>query len=173
MSPRTEPSPSFVYLDARGVRHEAISKTYDPKLGSLTAGDLVAVEYAGEYARIRGTRASSFGLWAVWVLLFPFVGVAMAIAALVGRQRRVRAYRHGTPALAIVIYVGPDRSTTVNGRHPQSLRWEFVVGGAMYRGSFSSFDETEIALLNKPKIVVLFEPKRPATNCVWFDDSVS
>ena len=141
---------------------------------ALEIGGTVKVEVARlrpAWSRAKGGTRGFFGYWGALFLLFPAIGAAMVFFVLRGHWRRGRAFRTGTPVLARVVYAGPDTSTTVNGRHPFLVTWEFVADdGAAYQGSVSNMKQAELEeFAAKQQLVVLYDPARPKANALWVE----
>ena len=111
-----------------------------------------------------------FGYGALFVLLFPILGLVLAFFAVRSNRREIRAFVHGEPARAKVVFFGADRSVQINGRNPIRLSWEFRVAESIYSGSLSSMSMLALEDLGKAEeIVVLYDPADPAVNTVWVD----
>ena len=156
-------------VDGRAL--EAETDLMDPDLPEAPTGSRIAVEYARgrpEYARLAGGTASTFGYPGLMALLFPLVGAALAVRAVRSNRREIRAFVHGRPILAEVVYFGEDPTTRVNGRHPYLLRWRFEVAGVAYQGSLSSMDAGALEPLGqRGRVTALYLPEDPSANTLW------
>ena len=111
-----------------------------------------------------------FGYGGLFVLLFPVLGLVLAFFAVRSNRREIRAFVHGEPARAKVVFFGPDRSVQINGRNPFRLAWEFRVAERIFSGSLSSMSMLALEDLGKAEeIVVLYDPADPEVNTVWVD----
>ena len=71
--------------------------------------------------------------------------------------------------IAKVVYVGPDRSTKINGKNPFMVAWEFSLDGPQrYQGRISAMKPEKLAdLAAAPELVVLYLEGDPRLNTVW------
>lgn len=150
---------------------EGSSCTTSPSFFNLPQGSKVAIEYfepKPSISRIKGTTISSGGYLTSFTLLFPFVGTMLFLGAWRSNRKEIRAFVHGTPAIAHVRYIGPDTSAKVNGRHPTMVTYDFEVHGKTYKGSISHMDPTQLShVLGHATIAVLYDPQDPSTNTIW------
>jgi hypothetical protein len=120
------------------------------------------------WSRLAGTTRSTFGYSVSFVLIFPVVGLTMLYFAIRSNRREIRAFRFGTPVMARVVFRGEDASTSVNGRHPLMIKWEFMVNDEIYEGSISSMSVLAIESLgNDEEIPVLYLPDNPRINTIY------
>jgi hypothetical protein len=154
-----------------GATYESSSSTLSYTSGQPRAGTPVNVELFSlipSIARLESNTRSSTGYGTLFVLLFPLIGGALALSAFLENRREIRAFLHGTAALARVTYQGPDTSTKVNGRHPYKIEWQLVVGPSVYKGAISHMDRNAIAeLAAGGQILVLYDPRAPRINTVY------
>jgi hypothetical protein len=158
-----------------GRRYEASSDILPGSPLDLAAAEpghgKVTVELAAFHpasARIAGTTNSFFGAFGLLALVFPLVGGLLLAFAIRGNRREIRAFTHGVPVLARVVYIGEDRSTRINQRHPLMISWEFEVGGEVYEGSLSTMRRLEFEeLLDAKEVVVLHDPSKPQINTLY------
>lgn len=133
-----------------------------------SAVDIELVPWKPEWARMQGTTASTFGLWASFVLAFPLVGFVLTVTVVRENQREIRAHRDGVPTEATVVFRGPDTSASSNDEHPFLIRWEFHIAGKRYEGKLSHKEERAIADLGlNGEIVVLYDPNNPKVNTAY------
>jgi hypothetical protein len=110
------------------------------------------------------------GLFGLLLFLFPAVGGLLVLLAVRSNRREIRAFVHGTPTLARVVYAGDDLSTTVNGRHPYKVAWEFRVEGDVYEGSLTSMKLLELEPFGKAReVAVLYDPADPSCNTLYVE----
>ena len=156
---------------AGGREYENETDVLHPKFGEV--GSTIPVELARNdpaNARVAGHTSATFGYWGLFGLLFPLVGLGLAIGAVRSNQREKAAFTNGTAVLASVSFAGLDQSTKVNGRHPYIVRWSFETGGQTYTGSLSAMDSTHLApLAASGKVVVLYLPDNPKANTLWVE----
>jgi hypothetical protein len=154
-----------------GREHEAQSSAVDHRLLSLAPGNSVPIEVAAirpGWARVAGTTRSWTGYFGLFTLIFPVIGGALAVSAVRSRQRAVRAFTHGTPALARVVFSGLDTSVSLNGRHPFKVVWQFQVDGKTHEGSVSTMDSFLIEPLTRAAdLIILYDPADPRANTVY------
>jgi hypothetical protein len=131
----------------------------------------IAVEYSSlnpAWGRITGETYSTFGYLGGLSLLFPAIGILLLYLAIRSNRREIRAFTQGRPALARVTFRGQDHSTTINGRHPFLLRWEFQTETGIFRGSISSLKLLDIKVFGEAEqIVVLYDPEDPKANTIF------
>lgn len=132
----------------------------------------VAVEYAAlnpSWGRLAGETYGTFGYLGLFTLIFPLLGGLLLNHAIRSNRREIRAFVHGRPVLARVTFRGLDHSTTVNGRHPFVMRWEFRTDtGATVHGSISSMVLQDIKAFGEAEqVVVLFDPADPKSNTLY------
>jgi hypothetical protein len=154
--------------EAGGTRWEGESNSMDIAPGQTGA---VEVEYASmnpAWGRLVGETYSTFGFLGALSLLFPTLGGFIAFFAMRSNRREIRAFTLGSPALARVTFRGQDHSTTINGRHPFLLRWEFMTDRGVYKGSISSLKLLDIKAFGEAEqIVVLYDPTDPKANTLF------
>jgi hypothetical protein len=120
------------------------------------------------WGRLAGETYSTFGYLGSLSLLFPCLGGLIAYFAVRSNRREIRAFTQGRATLARVIFHGQDHSTTINGRHPFLLRWEFQTETGIYRGSISSLKLLDIKAFGEAEqIVVLYDPADPKANTIF------
>jgi hypothetical protein len=164
---------TFTY-DVGGVRHTGLSSTIDADVvAAAQPGADVPIEVAGlnaNWARVRGTTISILGLWGLLMLLMPALGLSLLLVVVRANRREVRAFIHGQPIVARVVFAGPDPTTRVNGRHPLLVRWEFMSEGRLFEGSISSLKQLLIEpLLQREELVVLYDPQNPNINTCYVE----
>jgi hypothetical protein len=162
----------FRYL-VDGATYEGTSPTLDRARSSLSPGSRVPIELLRAnppWARLAGETYSSFGYFVAFVLLFPAIGATMALAAVRSNRRGIRAFVHGTPCLARVVFEGPDTSTRVNGRNPHKIAWELTADGKVVGGSISNMSRAALAGLSADgRIAVLYDPANPEVSTVYVE----
>lgn len=161
----------FTY-DQDGRRYEAHSSGLDARLRGLGPSDVIPIEVSEvhpSWARLAGTTRSWSGYFGLFILIFPGIGMIMGLAAVRSRRRAVRAFTYGMPAVARVTFFGPDTSTSINGRNPFKVDWEFrATDGKIYFGSLSSMSMLALEpLAQEGEIVVLHDPDDPRVNTVF------
>jgi hypothetical protein len=154
------------------VAYDGDSATRDrARIAAAVPGAPITVEVARwhpAWSRIAGGSYSLMGLWGLLMLIMPALGITLTFFAVRSNRREIRAFEEGTPILARVSFAGPDTSTTINGRHPHKLVWEFQVDGEVYSGSISCMSLLLIEdLMQKKEIPVLYDPLAPKVNTVW------
>ncbi|MBI5546253.1 MAG: hypothetical protein HY901_20375, partial [Deltaproteobacteria bacterium] len=121
-----------------------------------------------EISRIVGQMHNTFGLFGLLAGIFPLVGATLLGFAIRSNRREIRAFTHGAPALARVVFSGLDRAVKVNGRHPFLVRWTFQAEGGAWTGSISAMDQGRLeGIFDAGEIVVLYLPGAPQVNTVW------
>lgn len=158
----------FFYTTVDGQRFETESSSW----GSVPAADEpVPIQVSSlnpAWARVAGTTRAPFGYGALFVLVFPLVGLLLAGFAVRSNRREIRAFTHGEATEGKVVYFGADRSTRINGRNPFKVDWEFRVGEGIFTGSLSSMRMLALEELGKQEtIVVLYDPVDPSINTAW------
>jgi hypothetical protein len=157
-----------------GRRYEGESSTLDGALiGRAQPDASIPIQVSSmnpQWARVAGSTRATFGYGALFVLLFPMLGLVLAFFAVRSNRREIRAFVHGEPARARVVFFGADRSVQINGRNPIRLNWEFRVAEQIYAGSLSSMSMLALEDLGKrEEIVVLYDPAEPTVNTAWVD----
>jgi hypothetical protein len=155
-----------------GTRYRARSTTLKPAvIAAAQPDESIPIQVSSlnpQWARVAGGTRSDFGYATLFVLIFPAIGLVIAVFAIRAVFQRRRAYRYGDAALAKVVYYGLDRSTRVNGRNPYKVAWEFRVAGELYSGSLSSMKMLALEELGKAEeIAVLYDPTNPKVNTAW------
>ena len=104
----------------------------------------------------------------------PISGIFGGLAAIGGlvlsafgvRALRLRRWllRHGRRIRVTPSYVGPDLTTTVNGKHPYVVRAAFrdpSTGQLYVATSEGVWEDPKPALMLDPYVTVLFDPRKP------------
>jgi hypothetical protein len=164
---------TFTY-DVGGTRHTGLSSTINPAVvAAAQPGADVPIEVARlnpKWARVRGTTISILGLWGLFMLIMPSLGLLLLALAVRSNRREIRAFIHGQPIVARVVFAGPDRTTRINGRNPLLVRWEFMLEGRTFKGSISSLKLPLIEpLMKQQELVVLYDPQNPKINTCYVD----
>jgi hypothetical protein len=169
------PTRIWYRYEVDGRAYEASSDTLDAAGLGLAGPELAQSEVRVEaasfhpaFSRIAGASGSFFGYFGLFTLIFPILGGALTFFAVRSNRREIFAYVNGVPATARVVFVGDDTSTTINGRHPMKIEWEFRVGSEVYSGSISSMRVLELEeFLEAKEVVVLHDPERPEINTLF------
>ena len=131
----------------------------------------IEVEYSSlnpAWGRLAGETYSTYGYLGMLSLLFPILGALILYLAIRSNRREIRAFTRGFPVLARVTFRGQDHSTTINGRHPFLIRWEFKTETGVYRGSLSSLKLLDSKAFGEAdQIVVLYDPADPKANSIF------
>ena len=102
------------------------------------------------------------------LLLIPTVGALLIFFTVRSNRREIRAFIHGQPIAARVVFAGTDTRIRMNGRNPFVVRWEFTVEGRVYKGSLSSMSRLLLLPLMKQKeLTVLYLPDNPRINTAY------
>ena len=157
-----------------GKRYQSESSTWNDAVAAQARLDAsIPIQISSlkpEWARVAGSTRASFGYGALFVLVFPAVGLLLAGLAIRSNRREIRAYVSGEPAKGKVVFYGADTSVRINGRNPFKVAWEFRVAERIYTGSLSSMTMLALEDLGKEQeVVVLFDPADPGVNTVWVD----
>ena len=160
--------------DVDGRQHEGSSHALDHAIiASAQPGTDVPIEVASlnpGWARVRGTTASYLGLFGLAMLLGPALGALMIFFAVRSKRREIRAFIHGQPISARVVFAGIETRVKMNGRSPFVVRWEFTVDGRAFKGSLSSMDRELIGpLMRHKELTVLYLSDNPRVNTVYVD----
>ena len=151
----------YTFVDERGVTRTGSSYTKDPSPGGTRE-----VEYLAEDpddSRLVGMRSRPFGWWAGFVLIFPIVGLAIAIPQLVAGRRAVRLLRHGVETRGRLVRKEAT-NVTVNKRPVMALTFRFDVGGRTHGATVKTLntapleDDAEEPMLYDP-----YDPSRATT----------
>lgn len=160
----------FTYR-AGGERMAGSTSLMGEEVRQLVAGAPIALEVARgrpAWSRVAGGTWGFFGYWGAFTLFFPLLGGLLVGFAVRSNRREIRAFRFGSPTMARVVFAGPDRSTTVNGRHPFKLDWEFKLDEQVYGGSISSMKVLELEeFAERKELPVLFDPANPEINTLY------
>lgn len=135
-------------------------------------GQSIQVEfsrYLPNFARIAGlARIKDNSQIALYILLFVIVslwGLSMywLYRGLIPRMRRKRIYRHGFPAKATIMSIGPNTDQLLAGQHPLQIQWVFSVDGQEFTGSYNINYQQNLPTEGgiKETIIVLYDPKAP------------
>jgi len=161
-----------------GTTYESTASTLDRSRASLALDTEVPIEVVRthpSWVRLEGETYSSGGYFMMFLLTFAVgatitFGAAMAFGAIRANRRARRAFIHGTPCIAHVVFEGPDTRAQLNGRNPHKIAWEFDVGGRVIEGSITNMRQTALAgLLVGEQIVVLYDPAEPKVHSVYVE----
>jgi hypothetical protein len=136
------PAIAGAILAVVGLSFGIAGAVFLPPTGALISGIF------GGLAVIGGLVLSAFGVRALRLRL---------------RLRR-RLLRHGQRIRVTPSYVGPDLTTTVNGKHPYVVRAAFrdpSTGQLYVATSEGVWEDPKPALMLDPYVTVLFDPRKP------------
>jgi hypothetical protein len=166
--------PTVIRFDytVAGKRYQAESSAVGGPAVALARGDAVSVEVASvrsSWARIAGTTRSWTGYLGSFVLLFPAIGIVMLVGFVREHRRAIRAFVHGYPATAKIVFAGQDEHHSANDRHPYKLVWEFRAGdGNVYRGTLTSMNKMDLEPFAKDgEVTVLYVLDDPRSNTLF------
>ena len=150
----------YDYADVEGRRHSGASFA----TGSyLQPGERVTVEYLvtdAAISRILGMRTTPGGVWLAFVLIFPLVGLALALA---GMRRGLKARRlmsTGQLALGTLTSKEPT-STKVNNQTVYRLTFEFeAAAGGTYQVVGRTHRPHELE--DEPRERLVYDPRNPS-----------
>lgn len=163
---------NYYAFSLAGQRHTGVSYVTG---NAPQVGQTVEIEYVEDdpaWSRIAGMRRAMFGPVVLMVLIFPTVGLIIALFSLRSGLRRMRLLRGGQFAMGKLIHKEAT-NVTVNRRRVYELTFEFIArDGQRHRGAArTSFphkleDEAEEPLLydpDRPSVVYLLDelPARP------------
>ncbi len=144
-------------VDAR--QYEGVS--YESGGSDRAAGDLVIVEYLkrdAERSRIDGMRRGMFGAAVLFVLIFPAIGFAITIVALIYGGHRNGILRRGVAVYARYKETRPT-NTTINKRPVFEVIHEYrTLEGELHEASTRT---TEVdSLTDDAEEMVLYDPAK-------------
>lgn len=97
-------------------------------------------------------------------------GVVLLVTTTRTNRREVRAFRHGLPAQGRIIRRDFDMATSINGKHPFEVVWEFDANGVSHHGRLSHVDRELVErALPGSEVTVLYDPADPSANTAWID----
>lgn len=160
--------------EVSGEKYEEASYTTDGDIASsATDGASIPIEIVPSlpsWSRMKGTTSSKMGMGILFLLIFPAVGGGLLFAAVRSNRREIRAFRDGTAIKGLVKSRAFDHTTEVNGKNPFVVTWEFQVDGTTYTGKLSNMDRGVLErALPDAEVTVLYDPKDPKINTVWFE----
>ena len=116
-------------------------------------------------------RVATFGSLYGFGLLSGILGGLAAIIGIVLAAFGIRAMllrrwllRHGQRIQVEPSYLGPDRTTTVNGKNPYIVRADFrdpLTGKSHVATSDGVWEDPRPGLMRNPTVTVLFDPRKP------------
>lgn len=151
----------YAFVDEHGVARTGASYTTDRSLSGEHEVEYVAADPGT--SRLVGLRARPFSAWVALVLIFPVVGLAMAIHQLVAGWRATRLLRLGVETRGRLRDKRPT-GTRVNDQPVMALTFEYQVDGRTYRAVIKTLtpdvleDDDEEPMLYDP-----FAPSRATT----------
>jgi hypothetical protein len=101
-----------------------------------------------------------------WILggLAAIGGLVLSAFGIRALRLRQWLLRHGQRIQVTPSYVGPDLTTTVDGKHPYVVRAAFrdpSTGQLHVASSEGVWEDPKPALLLDPHVTVLFDPRKP------------
>jgi hypothetical protein len=140
------------------------STTDDQLLVRARAGQKLAVDYDPDnpaLARVRGQRASFFGLFILIPVFFAAVGAVILLFGVLKLLARRRLYVHGQAVLAQVQSVHAT-NTRINGR--PLMRVEYSYEGSL--GPCQGSDSLATPPAAGARVWVLFDPAQPERSVI-------
>ena len=164
---------TFAYRAEGADRTSEVSTTDRQLAAAAKQGDPVEVEICAlhsGWARLPGTHVSLLGVYGLFILLFPGLGLGFLTYAIRGRSRRIRAFVQGDATQGEVTFKGPDRSVRVNGRYPTMVEWTFTVNGERHTGRISTLSPAALdGVHEKDPVVVLYDAADPRVNTLFVE----
>jgi hypothetical protein len=153
---------SYTFEDSAGRSHQGASYTtypIEPDTGRI-------VEYERDdpgLSRLDGMDRTPVGDWAwvlsIFVLIFPIVGLALAVPQLVRGIRAVRVVRTGVETTGTIVDVSPT-SVVIRNRGPiMRATVEFLVGERPFRTTFDFLEAKAPARDSVQRVV--YDPRSP------------
>jgi hypothetical protein len=146
-------------FEVNGQRYRGVSYRVG---GGLLAGRPVMVEFPPgrpECSRIRGMRRAMFGPAVGLVLIFPAVGLALAVAALIRARRHLRLLARGEAALARLVNK-EETPYRVNKQPVFKLTFEFTDQRGETRQTVVRTEQIA-RLEDDPYERLFYDPERP------------
>lgn len=160
-----------------GSEIDTVGYSFNPALVKARVGDAISIEYAAgspNHSRPVGGMASvmPFGVWLLLILLVCPTPIAAAILLVIAQRRRARTVRlleRGDATLAEVTKVSMNRNIRMNNRSPYNLQFLYEDDqGREHNGKVLSFQfDWAGALMPGDKLVVVYNPIRPAECVLW------
>ena len=138
---------------------------------TVAKGDRVAIEYtpgSPQRSRIVGQRRSIFSAAALFVLIFPAIGLGIVIAATRWGNRRGRLLRDGVFTTG-VLKSKRATNTTVNKRRVYELSFEFTArDGRKFEAKARTSDTARLE--DEREEPLLYDPEKPE-DAVMLDEA--
>jgi hypothetical protein len=147
----------YTFVDERGVTRTGASYTTDPSLAGEHPVEYVAGDPGA--SRLAGMRSRPFSAWVAFVLLFPLVGLAIAIHQLVAGRRATCLLRRGVETRGRLV---GKRTTNIqiNNQPVMALTFEYEAGGRTYRAEVRTL--TPSLLEDDAEEAMVYDPYHPA-----------
>jgi hypothetical protein len=147
----------YVAADGTKVESTAYSTGYYPEVGQR-----VAVKYLRsnpEVSRVEGMRRTTFGPAAIFVVIFPLVGAALAFFGLVEGIRASRLLRIGRLAFGKLTSTA-GTNTTINNRQVMAMTFSFRAHDSATYDVTSKTNQPE-NLDDQEEELILYDPDDP------------
>lgn len=157
-----------------GAVYESSSRTVDraliARLRATREAPIQVSSLRPAHARIEGTSSGAYGPLAALIFILPVTGLSFLTVVLLRRRGRISAFTAGEATRGALIYRGVNDRVRINGRHPELLRWQFVVAGVPYQGSISSMNPQDLTrIVAQGHVNVLYDRRNPANNVPYVD----
>ncbi len=144
---------TYRYRDARGAPHEGVVRVPG---GRREAFEVEYDPTSPTRARVKGERASVFGLGVLLPLAFALVGGWITLRGLRARRRERALYRNGT-ATAAKVHSVEATGARLNGRDAYRVHFIFHTPDGAVRTSCTTLSPPE----PKETVWVIYDPTEP------------
>ena len=148
----------YTFADDAGVEHRGESYTMDPP-AVLSPHDVAYRSGDPSRSRLSGMRRRPFSPFLSFVLVFPIVGLGIALWQLRAGRRNLHLLRHGVETTGKLIRKAPT-NVTVNDVPVMALTFDYEVGGKTYSATMKTL--TPAALEDDEREAMLYDPAAPA-----------
>ena len=104
-----------------------------------------------------------------WTVIFPIIGIFMMRHGLKSANQKLAALEKGIKAEGVLMEIYKDTSTTVNGKHPWKLEYEFKTqsGKLVYATKTGAWNSNNRYRKINDRLWIVYLSENPEISAIW------